>query len=143
MTSGIVTELNEILDIPPSNNYKQKLLDEMGDAFWYISNYCNLHNIVITLEPKNPEGSSLYWGCKLLDYDKKNLAYNKPYNREMQIEAVQQLTSNLVYKAISFSLTISEVLDKNIEKLRIRFPDKFDQNLAINKDDSKESEIFK
>lgn len=38
--------------------------------------------------------------------------------------------------------TFEEVMDKNINKLRVRFPDKFDGQLAIHKNDDAESLVF-
>lgn len=142
MTLGMNTELNEVEEIDANENYYQKLFDEMGDVYWYISNYANIHDIPFSIDSVTPRETSLYWVSKLQDYDKKLLAYNKPYDRKLQVEALQSLATNLSYRANSFRLDVEQILEKNIEKLRVRFPEKFDANLAINKNEEKEIELF-
>jgi NTP pyrophosphatase (non-canonical NTP hydrolase) len=143
MTAGIMTELIEINNLDPHTNYEEKLTDEGGDCLWYISNYCNLHNINPEFKSEVDGKGSLQWAGKLLDYDKKKLAYGKNYDRDRQIEAVNGLVNNLLFKITMYQLSPEDVMEKNIKKLRVRFPDKFQADLAINKDESKESEVFK
>lgn len=142
MSLGIMTELIEIDDIEINDNYGVKLLDESGDVFWYISNYAHIHDIPFNIDPIIPKETSYYWAGRLQDYDKKLLAYKKPYQRNLQIEALQSLASNMSWFVTAYTLNVEDVLEKNIQKLRIRFPDKFDANLAINKNEEKEIELF-
>jgi NTP pyrophosphatase (non-canonical NTP hydrolase) len=146
MTSGIVTELVELIEATSPGD----ILDESVDAVWYLANYCNLHDL--KLEQKEDALSTKFVNVimimiklagKLLDFDKKNLAYGKPYNHAVQQETVQRLY-DLIHGHISTNhMTIEDGMDKNIKKLYIRFPVEATGELAINKDEAKEKEVYK
>ncbi len=146
MTLGIMTELVELYEASNPGD----ILDESGDVNWYIANYCNFHNL--KLEQREEPVSTKFINVvlimiklagKLQDMDKKNLAYGKPYNPAVQQETIQRLFDYMHGHITSQNKTIEEAMDKNIEKLYIRFPDKASGELAINKDEAKEKEIFK
>ena len=146
MTSGIMTELIEVDDLNTIDKYySSHFADEIGDVFWYISNYCNFHDIEIDESTREIRGipNSLQSAGKLLDFDKKLLAYNKPYNREMQIRCINNLFVMLRFRVMSHGLNLDTIFNKNIEKLKIRFPEKFSGEQAINKNEQKEKEVFK
>ena len=143
MTAGIMTELIEIIHIESYlKNFDKRMTDECGDILWYISNYANLHNIELEFKPVPSGRSHIQSAGKLLDMDKKALAYNKPYDIAVQAETLNFLTNDILYMVSSYYLDIEIVLEKNIEKLRVRFPEKFSGDQAINKDESKESDVF-
>lgn len=82
---GLVTEAGELLELlrDPKLMTKAKLVDEAGDALWYLA-----------------------------------LLFTK------------------------MGVTFEEVGEKNINKLKVRFPDKFSEGAAMNRDDVAESAVF-
>ena len=49
----------------------------------------------------------------------------------------------LRFRVMSHGLNLDTIFNKNIEKLKIRFPEKFSGEQAINKNEQKEKEVFK
>lgn len=154
MSLGMYTEIAEVIEILTTEPYNPyKLLDEIGDALWYISNYANLYNFPLVqatediiipgfLENKSMIDCILILSAKLVDCDKKELAYGKIKELEYKEINIQFLFNCIHMFCIQHQLRIEDVMEKNIEKLRVRFPEKFSGDLAINKDESKESEVF-
>jgi len=146
LTSGMMTELIELVEATAPGD----ILDESADVLWYLANYCNQYHL--KLEQKEEPLSTRFVNVvlvmiklagKLLDFDKKNLAYGKIYNHDVQQETVQRLF-DLIHGHISTNhMTIEDGMDKNIKKLYIRFPSEVSGELAINKDEAKEKEIYK
>jgi NTP pyrophosphatase (non-canonical NTP hydrolase) len=146
MTLGMMTELVELVEC----NTQGDILDESGDVLWYLANYCNIHGLKLEQQEEpvstrflNVTSLMIKLAGKLQDFDKKNFAYGKPYNHAVQQETVQRLFDFLHGHIAAQNKTIEEGMDKNIQKLYIRFPDKATGELAINKDEAKEKEIFK
>lgn len=79
---------------------------------------------------------------ELTDPFKKQLAYNEPIdwiNVKEEIGDLMWYIGNLCYM-LNFDL--EEILEKNIEKLKVRYPDKFDSEYAIQRDLNKERNIL-
>ncbi|HBD95843.1 MAG TPA: hypothetical protein DC057_16865 [Spirochaetia bacterium] len=79
---------------------------------------------------------------ELTDPFKKQLAYNKPVdwtNVKEELGDLMWYIGNLCY-ILNFDL--EEILEKNIEKLKARYPEKFDSDKAINRNLSKERDIL-
>ena len=82
---------------------------------------------------------------KLIDFDKKIYIYNKEESQEIKDQRVF-LTVKYVYYLNSlftfFELDKSEYLQKNIDKLIERYPTKYEDYLANNRNLEKEREIL-
>lgn len=79
---------------------------------------------------------------ELTDPFKKQLAYGKEidwFNVKEEIGDLMWYIGNLCYM-LNFDL--EEILEKNIEKLKARYPDKFDSEYAIQRDLNKERNIL-
>lgn len=79
---------------------------------------------------------------ELTDPFKKQFAYNKPIdwtNVREEIGDLMWYIGNLCY-ILNFDL--EEILEKNIEKLKARYPEKFDSHYAIQRDLNKERNIL-
>lgn len=70
---------------------------------------------------------------ELADVYKKALAYNKPIDYVNLKEEVGDLLWYISNYCSMNGWTIAEVMELNIKKLRSRFPEKFTQDLAINR----------
>jgi NTP pyrophosphatase (non-canonical NTP hydrolase) len=153
MTVGIMTEIAEIVDIMVSDYNPNKIKDELGDVMWYLSNYSNLLGAAIgdfinaldgfaimgTLS--NIDGLLLS-SSRLLDMDKKTFAYGKVYTKAEKIATMMSVFYYVTKLAEEHKVDLNEAMDLNIKKLRVRFPDKFVSDQAINRDVEKENKVF-
>lgn len=71
--------------------------------------------------------------AELTDVFKKHIAYNKPIDWVNVEEELADILWYLVNFATINNLSIEKSLINNINKLKIRFPDKFDEEKAINR----------
>ena len=146
--SGVITELEELLGWNDEVNKKE----EVADVFWYIAlldRELSLHLKV----PKNQKGysqitndtliiQSFKSSSILLDFLKKKLFYNKT----IDIDIFSNYTRNLFQSMCIFcyvnDINIESILDTNIEKLKVRYGEKFSSDRAINRDLEKERMIL-
>jgi len=79
---------------------------------------------------------------ELADQFKKNMAYNK----EIDWVNVQEEIGDLMFYVAGFctinNFDLEKILSKNIEKLKTRYPEKFTEENAINRDLNKEREVL-
>jgi len=81
--------------------------------------------------------------AELADMLKKHIFYGKPFD---MINAKEEIGDNLWYVGLAVDVlrtTMDEIMSLNIEKLRKRYPEKFDENKAINRDIDNEMSHFK
>lgn len=79
---------------------------------------------------------------ELLDMMKKNIFYGKDID---VVNIVEEVGDILWYCALLLrecGYTFEEVMEINIEKLRLRFPEKFEEDQAINRDVDKERTLL-
>ena len=128
MRYGIFTEVGEIVDIFKKNLAYKKEIDtvhlgeEIGDCMWYIVNH------------------ETFLGSKIFPkFYKPEFDIN--FMMKCSVENEQVLLAGcLIQLANKFNLNFEELLFKNIEKLRIRFPEGFSEERALNRDLNKERE---
>ena len=131
MVLGIHSEYNEWITATDEFNDSE----ELADMLWYLSNYCTFRNYsferLFDVELSNNLGVT-FNSSKLQDLVKKYIAYNK----EISISEESALLENLAFniKKLYGEADIYQSLQNNIDKLKIRFPEKFDEELAKNRD---------
>lgn len=96
-----------------------------------VQNYALLDNLHMTVGMVTEVG-------ELVDVFKKNLAYNKPIDWVNVEEEVADVMWYLVNFCRINSIDLEKALYNNIQKLKVRFPDKFTGEAAINRDTIKE-----
>lgn len=152
---GILTETEEILE-----NYKDgkfdgvNVLEEVGDIFWYSSMLVrefniNVDNIEIggvdIEDPREIIISIIVDSLKLLDILKKKLYYNKIIDGDV-LSSFILLSESVITKLMKYvsinNIDYRKIFIVNIDKLRERYPDKFDSNLAINRNLINERKIL-
>ena len=79
---------------------------------------------------------------ELVDVFKKNLAYGKPIDWVNVKEEVVDIMWYLVNFCRIHNIDIEEQMDRNINKLRQRYPDRFDSHLAVNRNLDLERKIL-
>lgn len=146
---GICTEVGELChnavffehDNPEKN--RANLVGELGDVFWYVAIACD----VIVLDFNKISQSKIdaviedctlqrlvIKSSEILDMLKKTIYYKKAFDAY----TIAGLLTDIIELSISIinlnELTLDEVLEKNINKLAARYPDKFDSYRAIHRD---------
>lgn len=133
MVLGIFSEFEEYMEAVKNNDiYNQS--EECSDVFWYVSNYCTFRfiNLELIWNEKKYNNKTFPENVSILqDYVKKYIAYNKPINSEKEEEILKSILYNLskMYGVID----VEKSLQNNIDKLKVRFPDKFSEELANNR----------
>jgi NTP pyrophosphatase (non-canonical NTP hydrolase) len=157
MITGIVTETYELLDAPDRVNVSE----EIADKFWYIANLIRLEHLDVYVDINNIQKESQYLvrslgivytqnsinkhihtlDEKLLDGLKKFIAYGKPFEESLD-QLIQDYILTLVVMVELWQLDLVQILTNNINKLYVRFGDKFDADKAINRDTDAERDVL-
>lgn len=130
MVLGIFSEFEEYINATDEVNKSE----ECSDMMWYIANYCTFKSwdLEVIWKYKKFNNNSFVNNVSLLqDLIKKNLAYSKPINSEKEKEILIGLLYNI--SKMYGNINIEQSLENNIAKLKIRFPDKFTEENAINR----------
>lgn len=145
MVLGMNTEVVE-LKAAIRNGDEVNILEEISDLMWYYCNYLTFRGIEL------PTASSYFITnyidnlydtiCLLQDLVKKNLAYGKDIPLQEEAECLREILALVQGACKYYDLNLEEGLEKNITKLKKRFPDKFDAELAINRDVVAERKIL-
>jgi len=121
-------------------------VEELGDLCWFIA----LAAHALDCDPFadsdgflrfNPEAPLLFDAvAEFVGAVKKNYAYGKP----LDMARLRWLLSAMVSRIAAIcetqaERTLDDVLAANIEKLRVRFPEKFDEALAIDRNVKQEA----
>lgn len=133
MVLGIFSEFEEFAQAVNNNDIFNKS-EECSDMMWYISNYCTFRfiNLELMWNEKFYNKQPFIVNVSVLqDYIKKYIAYNRQINSEKEEEILKAILYNVsqMYGIID----VEKSLQNNIDKLRVRFPDKFSEELANNR----------
>ena len=69
-----------------------------------------------------------------IDIVKKHLAQGHPLDRDKLVKELGDIAWYLAETATALDVTLEEVLQGNIEKLRRRYPEGFDTNHSLNRE---------
>lgn len=141
MILGMVGEFfSEVLPVLLFTKDKKKQIEEFGDFFWYVGCFCKINDIEFKQSLKEPEHNLARLLGIIAETYKKHYAYGK------DVGDFNKLIQDIIYKAFQlceeYNLNIEEILQKNIEKLKIRYPEKFETEKALHKDESAEQKVF-
>ena len=152
MAMGVTTELAELLDIIKKNFAYGKPIDlvhvgeEIGDIYWYLANACNIANIKPNQGKSVKYNEGLFWVHTLYDVHTFYDAAQNYMNDQSCINEIKDVIEWLIIRAEAitkhFNLDRGKILQTNINKLKARYPDKFTQEKAINRDLTKERQIL-
>lgn len=151
MNLGVITEIGEVLDIFKKNLAYGKAIDvvnlgeELADMSWYIVNKCRFQEIsledafnLVKAEVKDlldtqmfsEEGLSKELKAEALMHPLLQ-AYCGPTNSIFSAPIVQlAILANI---AEWFELDFFQCLTNNIDKLKVRYPEKFTEEAALNR----------
>ena len=144
MVLGIISEHEEYLEAINKRDMVNAR-EEQADKMFYVANYCTFRGFDLgdfeNYEvPENQYGLWEIYTSKLADYVKKFIAYGKPINEDLEREALQKIIISIGEANSSFNF--EKDLQINVDKLKARFPDKYSDELANNRDLEKEREIL-
>lgn len=150
---GIDTEAGELLEAF-CNNFeidKVNVCEEIGDMLWFFAIYAEFGE-EDSSKFKKTSGLYLTWritgllsaqqaaiqvmvnACKFLDVFKSAIYYNKPLDF-LKLDAIQdEIMCGLNNLAIWCDTTLEKIAETNIKKLQARYPEKFTDELANNRD---------
>ena len=145
MVLGMNTEIVELREAI-NNNDGVNIQEEISDFLWYFCNYQSFRGY--SEYNVSNEFSEVYVDilydrvAELQDLIKKFVAYNKEINKDTELFLLSEIYQYILTIAYSYGVDIEEGLEKNIAKLKARYPEKFDENLAINRDLETERKIL-
>lgn len=79
---------------------------------------------------------------ELVDTFKKHIFYGKEIDHENLVEEMGDLFWYIALMVSHLGVSFEEIMQKNNTKLRLRYPDKFSENHALNRNLEKERDVF-
>ena len=145
MALGMCTELSELQDAIENEDHVN-IGEELADFQWYLANYNTIRGYTYT-ENNSPvyyeEINDLYYTVsELQDLIKKELAYGKTINEKLEKSLLDSLHYMIKGFYNTYKLDQGEYLQKNIDKLIARYPEKFNSDDAINRNLEAERKIL-
>lgn len=147
MALGIATEIGE-LKKARNNKDLQNIREEHGDINWYIANECNIYGISFkdlyetAKEYRDAKVSLTFKLDEFLDVHKRELAYGKKIEDHDMFDEMLPLVMFLMDICEWHGFSYEDALKINIEKLYVRYPEKFTNEDALNRNLDKEKEVL-
>lgn len=145
---GLCTEVAEVaewLDGPRTD--LEHLREELGDIMWYVAIALDAQRLIMNDELDNPALLGEEFDMvkvqvavgSFMDQIKRQFFYNKELDKVVLHEALDTIVKHIVeLNRVYLDSPFDVVLEKNIAKLKARFPDKFTNEAAVNRDLDKE-----
>jgi NTP pyrophosphatase (non-canonical NTP hydrolase) len=146
---GEAGELCDALSFRPlsGKDYTDNVKKELGDIAWYIAHACECFGYPMDDVAKIPEGfvgtgaisENVMAMCasagKLADIIKKYIAHGHALDTGGVIKHLNEVFLHLIGVCGQFGWGIEGIMQLNIDKLKARYPEGFDANRSINRDD--------
>lgn len=160
---GLASELAEIRQMADAMEIDSvNLKEEMGDVFWYMgimvdelkadpdSVFSVFSSANLASLPEETKKKHLGFAVdamtvnigEAIDLLKKNLIYGKPLNEQKLVEKLQSINFNVEHALALYGLTPQESRERNIEKLKARYGEKFTEAAALERNLTAEREIL-
>ena len=148
---GLATEVAELQESGDATNLKE----ELGDLMWYSALICHeapfdLENIELTarfvigkFSPHHDVPRQLFLmferdlvrsSGRLVDALKKSVFYGRHLDMVKMKEDLTIVICNIIKSCNAFGIDYEDMKAKNIDKLRARYPDKFTESDALERD---------
>lgn len=154
---GLQGEWNEYFHASTPEN----ALEELADIYWYVALAChalNIESIASRVTDIDEDGVNLTAKDMYLDEQitafsdevKRVVFYRKPIDRDKMEEHLSGIDTAIIQRHLvkfqsedeSESITDLKLQEAVIEKLKARYPDKFDLEKTLNRDTNKEMKSF-
>lgn len=143
---GMTTEAGEMMENVGRND-NVNWIEEKGDGWWYISRMCEVMGIKMEdlnqyhVTPISPVSNIneipallAIESAQLMDCAKRFFYYGKPLNREKALSHISNYNHYLLRGCELLKISPFDVLQRNIDKLTARYPERFDSDKAVNRD---------
>lgn len=147
---GLIGESGEIVDIVKKHMFQStagtplptdKLIEEMGDVMWYVAETVTglgytLKHALGTHRTPNVAGKDKLHECVATIACTAACTFTNFYlgkSNEEILERIADIYKALCVTCLVLGTTIDHVMDRNIEKLRKRYPDGFDPERSMNR----------
>jgi len=142
MALGLTTEYIELEDGINKDDLPN-IREEHGDILWYVANECTIYKLSFkSICKKAINSGGVFKLGDIVDLHKRELAYGKEIDANVLEELIIEAVAWLIFVAESYNFTFESSLERNIDKLIQRFPDKFTQEAALTRDLDKERKIL-
>lgn len=158
MIVGMSTEINEILDAWKKHFAYGRELDlvnikeEIGDFLWYVANFCsitNFENVEFDVQEQWKSEEKPFFHIveanKIIsDILCNHYSYQEPtenYYELLQREVYFAFEEIIIFSKV-MGFDIEEIAQTNIKKLEVRYPEKFTQENALNRNLESERKIL-
>lgn len=161
---GIAGEVSEIHEafynagFVPDKIDKVNLEEELGDICWYIANISNALEYDANwalpqtkVDQTTDEGVENFFlksikmsviSGNIMDAFKRKIYYNVELDKNALIENLNKLIKLVYGMAENLKVDVSRIQQKNVDKLRQRFGEKFSEHAASNRNLDAEREIL-
>ena len=154
MVLGVATEIGELLDIHKKKLAYNKPIDwvnykeEIGDLAWYFAGYLSIKNIQVSDE--YIELAEMVNEEELAEIFTKEYFYIRTVGDricdEMLLDETETISFWFTFLQLLLSYhnlgSLSDVMETNIAKLKARYPDKYSDESALNRNLDAEREIL-
>lgn len=159
MLVGMITEIGELLDAHKKNFAYGKELDmvnikeEIGDFFWYVANFDNIYkkdvaqsSFMVSTSNSNSD-NPIHALSSAMEYASKALSHLLTSTTELMVESyissvIRLVVSDILWYCKYYNIDVEKIFDTNIAKLKTRYPNKFTQEDALNRDLKSERKIL-
>lgn len=145
MLIGMTSELEELQEALAKKD-AINVSEEVTDWTWYGSNLANMFDlpVVVQYDVSTFSFNHLVNVTSAINGAvKKFIAYNKPVDKE-ELQKLLQYGFNVCanFYDSGIKVNLEEAMGRNIAKLKARFPEKFSDEKALNRDLDKEREVL-
>ena len=148
MVLGLMSEHNELSEAMKIND-DINIKEEIGDKLWYLSNLANIFNVELDINfmPKGQNKVLMLLYSDLSNNVKRKYVYNSGKEDENIIYIIncifRALIDLIVYLFGQDISILEEIMNKNINKLYIRYPDQYKDDYALIRNIQEELEQLK
>lgn len=146
MALGMCGEISELYEAIEKND-PVNIGEELTDINWFLANYLLIRTRIpyqVLLETVEDYEymelhEDLFTGLilslsKVTDYIKRDVIYGKKVDGDKLFVELSKTCKYLFKLYKKYGLDVHQCMENNIAKLKVRFPDKFTEEAAINRD---------
>jgi len=143
---GAIGLCGEVGEIYQNENCVKNMLEEIGDCLWYISLILDgagyqLDDIFYNVEVGDVLEELVVNTSIIADQIKRLIYYKADFTNKFEW-AMERTLQCLHLLAKQHDSTLHTCMEVNINKLKIRYPNNFDESHAINRNTEREAKAF-
>lgn len=137
---GICTEVGELLELESV----EQMMEELGDLLWYVAlgldalgaDFDGVEPLEVSIRGETPAESLIILGTDLLDLVKKQIFYGREFDAQVAIDLLYglQVVISAGLKYGESDWTMDDLIEANVKKLMKRYPEKFSEAAANERD---------